>query len=1432
MSSLELYNPSNVKFSKFSEKFTRVRVNATSTNAKCIFCHNAHTIYACPSFTKKSVLDREKFISNESRCFNCLGKGHSLKDCKSIRNCFHCNKRHNSLLHKENVSQPIPNSRVNSNTTTSPNTSSSDDNVVISVNSSFRRSSSTILPTCVISLKTIFNTYVEVRVLLDSGSMVSLISESKFNELGIKRNQSRISITCVADKASFASKGHATLGIRNKSTKEICATTVAHIVQKVMSDLPSQTIDISSINYLRERFDLADPNFNMPASIDMILGAPTFFELIRAEKFLQPRDNLHIQNTALGYIVCSKDHIDLDQVFVNTVCVDETNKADETLEKFWALEEPPSYFKPITVEDQKCEEIFKSTTVRLCDGRFSVNLPFKQDPKTALGSSYDVALRRFFSLERKLNQDDEFKNAYHKFMAEYEQLEHMEKIEIDHSINNISRYYFIPHHGIWQGSSKGKKLRVVFDASAKTSNGTSLNDILHIGPPLQRDLISIINRFRWYEYVMCADIEKMYRQIAINPCHRNYQIILWRSSINQPVSAYRLNTVTYGQSCSPFLALRAIDELINVDGPKYPLASEALHMGRYVDDIFFGTNNIDDLKQLRSDLVSLLKLGMFELKKWASNSKELMKQFPGDELANPLLLSDNNDLTIKTLGIQWRPQDDCFSFTISNDRISIRSKRNLLSETAKLFDPLGWISPIILKLKILFQETWVRQLTWDNELPLDILNECNKLLTQLPSISQISIPRFLGCGIDEIHGFADASNAAYAAVVYLRRISLTGDVFTRILISKTKLAPIKQISIPRLELCAAHLLAKLIKGLELPSTPTKTVLWTDSKIVLSWIKSMPRKWTTFVGNRISHIHELCPQIKWYHVKSSQNPADIASRGLHPTELINNELWWHGPSFLRQSDYTPEEVEPPETNEELVKTTVCSVLTQENFISEIISRFSSFNRLIRSFAYVHRIKHRLLFKSHKVPPTDPLSAHEIKQSLEFIIKSIQYNAFPDLINSLKMSRNIPKNNSLRSLAPFLDQSQCLRVSGRLGLTELQSFNPQPIVIPKGHFAWLLINKYHLDNYHGSINLVLTQIRKNFWVVGVKKLVQTYMHHCKVCLRYQGVTYAPLMGDVPNYRLNPQKPFFSTGVDFAGPFTLRAFKHRGNLSTKAYLCVFICLVTRAIHLELVMSLSTDSLISALRRFLSRRGKCETFYSDNGKNFVGCSRIFKSLNLSNIADDPDLHTFLSNQLIQWKFIPPYSPHFGGLWEAAVKSTKRHLNRTFNGAILTVEETHTALCEIESILNSRPLTPLVLDSPLIPLTPAHLLTGELVGSLPLTLKQGDSDLQALRKDIVHNLVITFWKRWRDEYVDSLMRRPKWNTSTKNPIVGDLVLIKKPNDPPRFWRLGRIAKLLPGKDKIVRVVQLTTLSGNHTEAVRNLVPVNINASALMGGSM
>ncbi|MDD9341209.1 MAG: A17 family peptidase, partial [Providencia heimbachae] len=492
-----------------------------------------------------------------------------------------------------------------------------------------------------------------------------------------------------------------------------------------------------------------------------------------------------------------------------------------------------------------------------------------------------------------------------------------------------------------------------------------MNDVLYTGPKLQQELFSILLRFRCHRFVFIADIIKMYRQILVTDKHQDFQRILWRDSPNENIKCYKLTTVTYGTSCAPYLAIRCLNKLAEDGDVTHPQAAKIILSDCYVDDVITGADTIDECAALQKELINLLQTGGFKLHKWSSNCSKLLESIPSADRELKNLSFTDEQGTIKALGLLWNPFRDTFQFSAPNSLQSPYTKRSILSSIAKIFDPLGLLAPVVLKAKLIIQELWKNKLDWDDTLPLDIQNRWKSFLNQFQLLTTITVPRclFSTANISSIqyHGFADASMLAYGACIFVRVTYTDGSVSVRLFCAKSKVAPVKNVTLPRLELCAALLLSRLYKHVigMVDLAVTDTYLWSDSTIVLSWLRTDPNRLRMFVSNRVAEIQDSTNGTLWRHVPSEYNPADIISRGSTAAELKNSDLWWNGPDWLAlNNSHWPCTI--PSIKAEIPEQRVLLAKRNTDYdFKTIYNKISSFTKLVRVIAYCLRIspKHR-------------------------------------------------------------------------------------------------------------------------------------------------------------------------------------------------------------------------------------------------------------------------------------------------------------------------------------------------------------------------------------------------------------------------------------------------------------------------------------------
>ncbi|XP_018300724.1 uncharacterized protein [Mycetomoellerius zeteki] len=1342
------------------------RALVVRASRNCIACKGKrHPLYTCNVFKQLTVTERIDMVKKAKLCYNCLRSHYAVQIFKLY-----------------DRSAPSPVALTIPYVTPQLMTSA-----LIYVCNSER------------------NTHVgiECRALLDTCATTNFITESIVKRLGVRTIKKSSTISAI-NAVNTVSKGVVKIAVQSLD-KGFCKTITCLTIPTITDLVPSEIFP-RGLLALPSDIKLADPEFHLPRPVEMLIGSGATLSLFSDGQIDLSREgyDLHLQNTCLGWVIAGGAP---PQSSSKNTCY--MTGLEIQLTKFWLIEDI-SEEKARSKEEIECESYFLNTVSRRDDGRYVVRLPFIKTDKR-LGNSRTTALKRLLSLERKLNMNTSLRIEYERIFEEYLRLGHMSMIEEPDDDG-----YYMPHHAVTKESSETTKVRIVFDASAKSNSGVSLNDVLMTGPTIQDKLFSHLIRFRTYNYVISADIEKMYRQILLHEDDRRYQQILWRK--DGTIRTFQLNVLTFGVSSSPFLAIRVIKRLVEDERQNYPVTADIIGSHLYVDDLLTGAETIDEARKIRDEVTELLAHGGFVIRQWASNDERIINDLETNALHVSFTL--NADRALKTLGLIWNTQDDeiCYA-TNPIKRFERVTKRNILSEIAKIFDPIGLLGPVILYAKKLIQNVWRCGIQWDEPVPQTICNEWLEFSRQWEIMDQMSFPRKLSTTNHsdiQIHGFCDAGNVGYGACLYVRSSGDQGYASSRLLCAKSRVAPLKPVTIPRLELCGALLLARLYREIVNPlnCTPSKIIFWCDSTITLHWLKTEPHRLKTFVANRVIEIRDLTEAIEWRHIRSHDNPADALSRGQLPLVFVQNQSWRSGPSWLikNEDDWLNEIIQICNIPE--LKKNTCMVSVSDDL--GILGRFSSYAKLCRVVAYCRRCRPT---NKHK----GSLCTQEIIEAEVQILRLLQKIHFHNDIEDLKTKNHVRKGKIL-NLNPFLDENGIIRVGGRLQRSKLTFAQKHPILLPnRNHLTDVIIRETHESNHHSGIQHTLAAVRQRFWVLDGRNQVRRIVRKCMRCFRFDSNTVEPKMGNLPIARVREAIPFFNTGVDFCGPFYIKERKFRNRTRIKVYVCIFVCMSIKAVHLEVVTDLSSDGFLAALRRFAARRGFPEHIYSDNGTNFVGANNQLKEMYvlLNSEAHKERINKFASDHRITWHFIPPAAPHFGGLWESTVKLFKHHFRRVIGDSLFTHEELNTFTAEVEGILNSRPIIPLSSNpNDTSALTPAHYFIGKPLTALPegnLTCVPANrlstwQHITKMRQD--------FWARWYLEYLNELQVRHKWSKDGPQLNIGTMILIKDKRIPCTQWVLGRITRLYPGDDGVIRTASIMTSSGEMTRPVRGLCPL------------
>lgn len=1252
----------------------------------------------------------------------------------------------------------------------------------------------------------------EFRALIDQGSEATLISRSAVQQLGSNWMKSDIGVTGVAGSSAGRIYGSVRLSIASSTGKGKIIQISALVLANISTLIPSRLVHRSNkFNNLQ----LADDNYWQPKRVDILLGASFIPDIIL--NGIYKADGLIAQQTIFGWIISGSANA-VANSSVNQIC--SHISLDTLVSKFWEQEETQQRPK-LSAEDEACEEIFNRTTTRGEDGRYTVELPFRSGGKD-LGDSRAAAVRRFMAVEKRGKVVPLQWEQYKMFMATYLDLGHMERVS-DEDLNNEPQCY-LPHHAVFKEESTSTKLRIVFDASATTSNGKGLNELMLVGPRLQDNLSAILLRWRMHRIAICSDVEKMYRQIRVKREHCDYQRIVWRPHTNMELLHFRLLTVTYGTSSAPYLAVKTLQRLADDERSNFPLAAEVLKRDFYVDDCMTGSDTLQDAIQLKEQLIGITNAAGWKLLKWSSNSSQLLQTLPADHVECDAPLHIDDDSSVKALGVRWHPRTDDFTYKVKlNDPRNVAStKRQVLSEIAKLFDPLGLLAPIIIYAKIIMQQLWLTGLGWDDELPEVVSKRWQDFKIELKQVEEVRVNRWCGhsgAKVIQLHGFSDASQMAYAACVYARVQHDDGSVTVTLLAAKTKVSPIKQQCIPRLELNGAVLLSKLLDECQqaLCGKSLEIFAWTDSMVVLAWLQRHANVWQTFVANRVGEIQAKSGNVKWQHVPGVDNPADVASRGIMPSKIRDHPLWWSGPSWLHGDHQSWPAQHRTEVNAELLeekKELVCHLATNKS-IFYLADWFSSWSHLLRVTALCRRVMKIHRRKERTITADDLYGARNVWLRL---LQEFEFGDVNKVVND--------PTSGLRKIRPFVDNDGLMRVGGRLANADTTFDEQHPIIISgKSSITILIIRDAHERVFHGGPQNTLGNLHQQYWLLGGRRMVRSLIHNCVTCVKARPKVQQQIMGNLPAARVRPTRPFSHTGIDYAGPIWSRTTKGRGHKATKSYIAVFICFVSKAVHLELVSDLTTAAFIAAFRRFTARRGHCSDVYCDNGTNFVGAARTLRELLKSTMKDEHWKST-LTNEGTKFHFAPPGSPHFNGLAEATVRMAKTALTKVIGEQKLTFEEMSTFLYQVEAAINSRPLCALPSDgNDCNVLTPGHFLIGQPLTAVPEP-NTIDRYTPTHRWQLVQQMVHRFWHRWSREYLHQLQQRNKWVIPSRNVEIGDIVCIQDESLTTK-WRLGRVIDTHPGDDGHVRVATMQTSSGIVKRAIVKMcvLPVEHNTA-------
>ena len=1423
---------------------------ASGTSTACPLCgRSGHAIDRCFDLTRAPINDRKSILRRVRACFKCLSTVRSHNYTKCSARCTACNGRHHVTLCEaspnqsppsvgQTASQPQQSARpANSSPPSPPSDSVRNSGAPVgnltapaSPSNVSRVSTVSAVPAQVLLQTAKVNVHgkcgqVEAVVLFDSGADRTYISESLVNKIGPEWVGSQ--------NLAYATFGRPEItGVQNRNLYNVtlqggtgAASVVAAEMPTICPPMLGPSVPPSVLASFGRDIEFVHVSEGQEVNIDMLIGLDVYWKLMTPD--IVSAQGMVAQRSIFGWILSGPlpqsvqpDPVDSNvyvshQMFCSSVCP----VSDASLKTLWDLESIGIGRTEVPVVDPVFSEFQR--TVEFQNGRYVVGLPWKpESERPTLLNNEKLARVRLEKLSCKLSKDAELDSAYHNVICEMQREGIISEVPLDH-VSPSNRVFYMPHRPVVKVGSLTTKVRPVFDASAKGFNNVSLNDCLQTGPNMIPDLPGVLLRFRRWKVALTADVTKAFLQIEVRHEDQDVHRFLWNDC--GVIRHMRFNRVPFGNKSSPFLLNATVSHHLSQCRPSR--AVEELSENLYVDDFLSGDDDDQGCCDLLQESAAIMDQGGFPLNKFGSNSGQV----------DDVLCREFQDKLVvegpqKVLGLKWSSAEDCFSFDGVVVPVDLCiTKRVVLSVISRLFDPLGFLTPFVMTAKVLFQDLWKLGLSWDEVVPSDLAVRFKQWQDGLACVRDWKIPRSYTGGVPwrdviqcQLQAFGDASECGYGACVYVHMQLPDGTWCASLVMARARVAPLKRMSLPRLELLGALLCARLVvyvrKSLKLPED-TVCHCWTDSQVALSWICSDASKWKPFVGNRVAEVQELTSPSQWHHCPGKDNPADLVTRGISAQQLVDSQSWLQGPAFLHQGGdpMMVSSSQSPVTDQSSVSVddmAAVEAMSRVNMVSVInvlldCTRWSSLNKAIRVVGWVCR------FLANARAPVSQrqsgeLSFQELCEAKVVLLQTVQKQEFAEEITSLAAGQAVSNRSVLYKLSPFLDDKGILRVQGRLQFSGLPYDSRHPVIVPKGHLGLLLARHCHKVTKHSGVNSMLVNLRDQYWIIGARRTCKRVKKECVSCQRLDQPASSQSTAPLPSLRVTPAPPFGVTGLDHGGPLFCC-----DCVGKKFYILLFTCAVVRAVHLELVESLSCESTVLALRRFIARRGMPSILMSDNAKGFVA-------------ARDHVLEVF-GSEGPDWRFIVPRAPWWGGWWERLIGSVKSALKKSLGRKSLTRIELETTLHEVEACVNSRPLTFTGDDvESSAPLTPAHFLLGRSPGS------KSEADVQDTSvgaKDLSERHMLRcqslnrFWSCWSEEYIRGL---PPFRGAQgdKVPIQeGAVVLVRDAACSRLKWPLGIIQKIYPGRDGCVRTVEVKTSRGVLTRPIQHVHELEVAQS-------
>ena len=1095
--------------------------------------------------------------------------------------------------------------------------------------------------------------------------------------------------------------------------------------------------------------------------------------------------------------------------------------------------------KAMTLKDEReLEMIEKGLEFDPDKGRWQAEYPWIKDP-SVLKDNRRVVMAKLRSTERRLEKDPGYQVEYSQQIQELLDRKAARNVTNEELRNYEGPTFYLSHHAVSNPLSKSTRLRIVFDSKASYL-GFSLNDCLAKGPSLLNQLVGVLLRFRQERVAFIGDVRKMFYSIDI-PCKdQMMHLFLWRNcDPNEPVSTYAVTTVNMGDRPSATIAQVALRKTAEMAKAQFPEASKIVVENSYMDDI---SASVPDSLQARArmrEIDEMLNSKGFFIKEWFSNTpdekpvphlQDTMEPVHSKQMADMTSISQflsgdtEHRETEGILGLRWDLERDELRFKFKA-KLTIPdqyTKRSILSVANSIFDPLGFITPFSTKIKIALRGAWAYEpkLGWDTPLPEPIRNVWEEILKQIPRLPSLSFPRALTLqAVAEnpiLIVLCDGSQHAYGATAYIRWRMTDGTWRARLVIAKSKVAPLKTVDIVRIELCGAVLGARLRKTVQdqMSVQFQKVIHLTDSEIVHAMINRQSYGFNTFVANRVGEIHRNSQAHEWAWIPGTTNIADMTTRGCSPEELEKDTEWQCGPKFLqRGEDEWPARFEvnkdtqlveakyQKKTKDDQIRETPFVGVVQAAETETLASRIDAtrFSRWLHLKAVTARILY-LYRKYSSDSEVSEISSEDSHAAEIWWIKEAQ--------RSIDIKR-------CTNLKPTKDEKGVWRVGGRTERWMASTWNRQKfILLPKDAHVSVLIARYlHESGGHLGVAASISKVRSRFWIIGLRSLMKSIVRNCCHCRKKLKMLHSQTMSTLPVERLKPSPSFLTVGIDYFGPYATKGEVQK-RVRGKSFGVIITCFSCRAVYVDVAHDASTDGFLQVLRRFVCVRGWPAVIYSDQGTQFVGASNELKEI-LRGLSSEQIKELGWPEQKIEWRFSPPDAKWYNGATESLVKSVKRALNAAVGENVMQFSELQTCMFEAAEMVNARPIG-IHPNSPdeEVYLCPNDLLLGRATNHVPQgPFKERCSDRH--RFDFVQSIATAFWKRWTREVFPNMVVQRKWHTESRNLAVGDVVLVQDLNPVRGKWKMAIVEQPITSTDGKVRRAMI---SYKTDEGTRSLV--------------